>query len=90
MKFKGVNAKCPCRFCTMKAIKRKSGKTITYYMTRKAERAKSNPSYSNLPLRQHDESSQIAEKIEAESDEEERELLQESWGINGRVRLRRL
>lgn len=86
MKFKGVNAKCPCRFCTMKAVKRKVGETTTYYMTRKADRAKDNPNYGSLPLRQHSETARLAEQIECTSDNEERDTLKEDWGINGRVR----
>lgn len=87
MRFKGHNAKCPCRFCIMRAIKHKSGTTTTYYITRKRERAKDNPNYSNLPLRLHEGTAEVVNRIEAESDVEERKLLQETWGINGRVSL---
>lgn len=86
MKLRGVNAKCPCRFCTMKAIPHKVGKNTTYYMTRKTERSKNNPDYANLPLRDHEETARIAREIQDAEDEADVRSLVDQYGINGRVR----
>jgi hypothetical protein len=85
MKFKGINGKCPCRFCTMKAIPRKSGAQTTYYLARLLERHRLNPDYVRLPLRRHEQIVSMAKLIDETVDEEERDELQMNSGIVGQV-----
>lgn len=69
----------------MKAIPHQVDNKTTYYMTRKIERSKKNPDYGNLPLRDHNETAQVAQEIEDAEEEADVKSLVDKFGINGRV-----
>lgn len=86
MKFKGHNAISPCRLCTMKAIPRRSGKNVTYYLTRRTATSSTNPDYGHLPSRKHEEVRRQAEEIERTPEGKQKDRLQVLYGIRGKVR----
>lgn len=87
MQFKGHNAISPCRFCTMKAVPRRSGKKVTYYLTRRKPASYENPDYGNLPLRFHQTVRGQAQIIEGTKQDKAKRRLQMLHGIRGKVRL---
>jgi hypothetical protein len=86
MKLKGHNAISPCRLCTMKAIPRRSGKKVTYYLTRRTATSPMNPDYAHLPLRSHHRVRTQADEIERTPEGTEKDKLQVLCGIRGKVR----
>ncbi|KAI5448975.1 hypothetical protein NCC49_005708 [Naganishia albida] len=85
MKFKGHNAIAPCRFCVMRAIPRKSGKTTTYYLTRRRPVSHENPDYADLPMRSHESVRRQADDIEGTVEDQAKKQLQIQYGIRGKT-----
>lgn len=70
----------------MKAIPRRSGKKVTYYLTRPTPTSPLNPDYGQLPLRSHHQVRRQAEEIEGTPEGKEEDRLRVSSGIRGKVR----
>lgn len=85
MKFKGINALYPCRFCKMKAISYVKGKKTTYYLTTAKQKAKNNPNYRKLPARTHCEIARQAEELEGTTQKQLKKKMQVAYGMNGKV-----
>lgn len=69
----------------MRAIPRKSGKTTTYYLTRRRPVSHENPDYADLPLRSHESVRRQAEDIEGTMQDQAKKNLQIQHGIRGKV-----
>lgn len=83
MHFRGVNAKLPCRFCKMKAIRR-AGPRAKYYLARQSA-ADDQADYGKLEIRDHREIMEQALEVDQGTLKTARDRLGREVGINGQV-----
>lgn len=83
MHFRGVNAKLPCRFCKMQAIRR-AGPKASYYLARKSS-TRDEVDYNVLEMRHHREIMEQALEVDQGSSKAARDRAGREHGINGQV-----